>query len=279
MTVWHEVAEGCFRRRYERYDVNVGVVRGSEALLLFDTRGSPVQGAQLRDELKQLDRRAPGHVVNSHWHFDHWFGNQCIAGTSNDSVPRWAHPGFNEMVFRSREEMLRDALGYDHEVQPELEALELVLPDHFVHERVVLDLGSRTAELAYFGRGHTGHDVVVLVPDARVVFAGDLFEESAPPVYGDDSFPIAWAETVAALLAAAPGCAIVPGHGDVMNAIVAREQSEAISLVARIIRALHGAGEPAESAGAAADDHWPFPTDLLGHAVGRGYAELEKTAD
>ena len=106
--MWQEVGDGCYRRRYERYDVNVGVVRGSEGLLLFDTRGSPVQGEELRSELAGLDPRPVRHIVNSHWHFDHVLGNQCFAGSW-----RWGHPGLNDMFTRHREEALARACVYD----------------------------------------------------------------------------------------------------------------------------------------------------------------------
>ena len=114
---------------------------------------------------------------------------------------------------------------------------------------------------------------------ARVVFAGDLLEESAPPSYGDDCFPIAWPNAVVALMDAADtDTTIVPGHGDVMTIPQARAQSDAIKAVADVIRALHAAGEPAAHALEAAADQWPFPADLLVNAIYRGYGELDGTA-
>ena len=69
-----------------------------------------------------------------------------------------------------------------------------------------------------------------------VVFAGDLLEESAPPAYGDDCFPIAWPDTVAAVLDVTTDTTIVPGHGDVMSIPQARTQGDAIATVANVIR-------------------------------------------
>ncbi len=270
--MWQEVGDGCYRRRYERYDLNVGVVRGSEGLLLFDTRGSPVQGEELRHELIELDPRAVRHVVNSHWHFDHVLGNQCFTGSW-----RWGHPGLNDMFERHADALTR-ARAYDAKLDPELVDLELTLPNHSVPDRAVVDLGDRAVELLHHGRGHTGHDLVAHAREARVVFAGDLLEESAPPSYGDDCFPIAWPNTVAALLDATnTETTIVPGHGDVMTTPEARAQVEAIKGVADVIRALHAAAEPAAHALDAAD-RWPFPADLLHNAIHRGYEELDGTA-
>ena len=54
---------------------------------------------------------------------------------------------------------------------------------------MALDLGDRVVELIHPGRGHTAGDLVVRVPDADVMVAGDLVEESDPPFIGDDSLP------------------------------------------------------------------------------------------
>ena len=56
----------------------------------------------------------------------------------------------------------------------------------------VLELGDRQVELIYPGRGHSGGDLIVKIPDADVLLAGDLVEESGPPVYGVDSWPMEW---------------------------------------------------------------------------------------
>ena len=98
---------------------------------------------------------------------------------------------------------LRAALRgfYDEEACAEFDRVELVAPDHLVADRHVLDLGDRGVELLHLGRGHTSNDLVVVAGDGEVVFAGDLVEQSAPPAYGDDSYPLEWPATVSALAA------------------------------------------------------------------------------
>src|SRR4030042_1829872 len=78
---------------------------------------------------------------------------------------------------------------------------------------------------ATWAGGHTTNDIVVVVPDAGVLFAGDLIEESSPP-YFQDSYPLEWPDTVVALLEMAQG-PVVPGHGAVVDrAFVAAQHQD-----------------------------------------------------
>ena len=76
----------------------------------------------------------------------------------------------------SRKQRYRDS---DDPHRDDVLATEIVLPDQTFSSARVLDLGDRLVELVYPGRGHTSGDIVVRVPDADVVLAGDLVEESA----------------------------------------------------------------------------------------------------
>jgi glyoxylase-like metal-dependent hydrolase (beta-lactamase superfamily II) len=138
----------------------------------------------------------------------------------------------------------------------------------------VIDLGGRRVELLHLGNGHTDGDVVVVVPDVDVFFVGDLVEESAPPSYGDDSYPLEWPETldrVIGLLGAESK--VVPGHGAVVDAEYVREQAGDLGTVANTISGLHHAGTSLEKALRHTDD-WPWPVEHLEQAVRRGYAVL-----
>ncbi|MDQ3886383.1 MAG: MBL fold metallo-hydrolase, partial [Actinomycetota bacterium] len=109
--------------------------------------------------------------------------------------------------------------------------IEPVLPDRVVNARAELDLGGRWVLLAYLGLGHTDHDLVLSVPDARVVFAGDLVEQGAPPGF-EDAYPLSWPATLTALLALG-ATTVVPGHGEpVDTAFVTAQRDELTELAA-----------------------------------------------
>lgn len=67
--VWQELGDCCFRRRYERFDLTIGVVRGSDALVVVDTRADLREAGELLADLACFGRPVRW-VVNSHWHFE-----------------------------------------------------------------------------------------------------------------------------------------------------------------------------------------------------------------
>ncbi len=285
--MWNELGDGCFVWRYERFDVNVGVVRGSDGLLVIDTRGDHREATELLGDLRRLGPGPVRWVANTHSHFDHVFGNgrfAAAAGKLDDGLVEvderlelWGHRRLAawfddayraELFVRLRESMPAFASALDEVV--------ITLPDHLVDDSVVIDLGDRIADLRHFGRAHTDNDLVVVVPDAGVVFAGDIVEESAPPAFGDDSFPLEWPSTLRSLedwLTSKPGeRVVVPGHGKPVDLAFVSRQRDDLAALAERLSGLHAAGLSVDDARRL--DDWPFPTSALGDAVARAYAQL-----
>ncbi|MFC6896832.1 MBL fold metallo-hydrolase [Nonomuraea dietziae] len=102
-------------------------------------------------------------------------------------------------------------------------------------------MGGRPVHLRYFGRGHTDNDIVVHVPDAGVIFAGDLVEEGAPPAF-DDGYPLDWPGTLTAMLADLPEPVIVPGHGAVVDRAFVTAQLGELATTADLARRAHVEG-------------------------------------
>ena len=74
-----EVADRVFVARYRQWDVNVGLVLGRHGAVVIDTRASDVEGSQVLDDVRRLGRDIEvRHVVNTHVHFDHTFGNAAF---------------------------------------------------------------------------------------------------------------------------------------------------------------------------------------------------------
>ena len=257
---WQEVGDRVFRFRYASFDLNVGAVLGEDEVLVVDTRSWVAEAIELLADLRGLTRLPCRQVVNTHWHFDHCFGNATLRPAAI-----WGHERCVQRLRRDGEPWRSQLMGAYPDVAEELAAVVLDPPDRPVGDAGTdLQVGGRRVELRFCGRGHTDNDLVVVVPDAGVVFAGDLVEEGAPPAYGDDAFPLEWPTTLDRLLALAPPI-VVPGHGDVVDHGFVRGQRDQLAAMAALCRRVGAAELGAEEAVRAA----PFPERFARDALAR----------
>lgn len=199
---WQELVPGIYRAVAEPESVNLGLVVGTAAALLVDTGSSPAQGRTIRESIAAVTDRPLVAVAVTHWHVDHAFGLAAFV-----DLVSVAH------------ESVRDRLGSPEAtaeaVRLGLAAAELGVPSRELVVATAFDLGGRRVEVAHLGRGHTDGDLVVVVPDADVVFTGDLIESAGPPSFGADSVPDEWAGTLDGLVGLMTERTVaVPGHGD-----------------------------------------------------------------
>ncbi|HET7431419.1 MAG TPA: MBL fold metallo-hydrolase [Nocardioides sp.] len=273
MTDFVEVADRVWVARQQWYDLNVCLVRGSAGLLVVDTQASAVAARAIVEDVRALGVGAVTAIVNTHEHFDHTFGNGAFR-EAYGALPIHAHEVAAAQTVDAGERIKeRFAEETDDPHRDEVIATEIVPADHTFSSVTVLDLGDRQVELLHPGRGHTAGDAVLRVPDADVVLAGDLVEESGPPAYGVDCHPLDWPGTLDVVLTLlTPGSVVVPGHGARVDRDFVEQQRQDVAIAAQTIRDLAAAGVPADRA--LAEGEWPFPREGLEHAVRRGYAAL-----
>ena len=232
MAGWVEIGDRVFVRRYAFFDQNIGVILDGEDVLVIDTRSTFVQAREIVADLRELTARPATIVVDTHGHFDHAFGNRIFRPATI-----WGHVGCVSFMARTGEARRTRVAEQIPEMAPDLAEVVLDPPDRTFSETAALDVGDRRVELRFLGRGHTDHDIVVSIPDAGVVFAGDLVENGAVPSYGD-AYPLDWPETVSRL-AELPFGVVVPGHGDHAGRGFADAQVIAIAGVAELARRVH----------------------------------------
>ncbi|WP_422774271.1 MBL fold metallo-hydrolase [Plantactinospora sp. WMMC1484] len=270
-----EIADRVYVLRQRMLDVNVTLVVGDGAALLVDTLSTASQAAELLGALRELTAD-PLIVVNTHHHFDHCFGNAALAAEA--PVPIYAHDETARLL-REQPALLRrqaydEVLPADPGLAAELARTAVLAPTHPVRKEATVDVGGRTVLLRHLGRGHTEGDLVVQVPDADVLVAGDLIEESGPPAF-EDAFPLEWVETVAALLdCLTPASVVVPGHGAVVGTDFVRVQHDDLATMSWLIRNGDADRAPAERVA----QRTPFGPEAGLAAVQRGYAELRGDA-
>jgi glyoxylase-like metal-dependent hydrolase (beta-lactamase superfamily II) len=273
---FREVADRVWVARYAWFDVNITLVGGDRGLLVVDTHGSTAAAREVVDDVRRLGAGDVTGIVNTHWHFDHSFGNHAFR-TAYDAPPIHAHEHARDELEKWGERVKQryeDSPSDPH--HDEIGATEIVLPDHTFSSAKVLDLGDRAVELVHPGRGHTSGDIVVRVADADVVLAGDLVEESSPPYFNDDSWPMEWPLSLDIVLSLlTPSTVVVPGHGTPVDRDFVEEQRNTVGIVAETIRDLASRGVPVDQALAAGE--WPWPREHLATAVQRGYEHLPRS--
>jgi glyoxylase-like metal-dependent hydrolase (beta-lactamase superfamily II) len=229
MQRWVELADRVFVRRYQFYDQNIGVILGGRAALVIDTRVTYAQAREILDDLRELASFPVEVVVDTHGHFDHAFGNAVFRPATI-----WGHVGCGPFMERTGNARKPELIRGLPDLADGLREVVIDPPDRTFEDRAVIEVGGRAVELRFLGRGHTDHDIVVLVPGERVVFGGDLIENGAVPAFGD-SYPLDWPATVDRLAPLVDGIA-VPGHGDPGDGAWVRSQAVALHVVADLAR-------------------------------------------
>jgi glyoxylase-like metal-dependent hydrolase (beta-lactamase superfamily II) len=209
----NEIASGVFVLPDRRVNLvpNVGVVLGEDAALVVDTGMGPANGDIVLSEARRLagDRRLL--LTLTHFHPEHGFGAARLADD--------AHIIYNRRqaaeLADEGEAFIELFKTFGPKVAEALEDVVLVQPHDTYDGTTELDLGGRFVTLREVGGAHTAGDQVVLVPDAGVLFAGDLVENRFfPIVFGDVADGPAWIERMDVLRELAPTI-VVPGHGEV----------------------------------------------------------------
>src|ERR1051326_3881987 len=220
---------------------NAGFVIGDDGVLIFDTFFTPAAIEELISEIQSLTKLPIKYAVNSHYHLDHTGGNQVLVARgipiiAHDNVMIWQTTR-NKRFLPSPEELQKrkaDAvkqLGETPEDQKDKRAqlerqirrldammsIKLTNPTRtFGSGTLRLKLGKREIILATLP-GHTGGDVFAYVPDANVVFTGDVgWSKTLPNLV--DATVNDWIPTLDRLLAQHPAAKFVPGHGNVAEA-------------------------------------------------------------
>lgn len=262
---WTEVETGVFVRRHRSLDLNVGAVVCGDGVLVIDTRATHVQAAEMVESLRPITRLPVRWVINTHHHWDHTFGNQVFPDAAI-----WGHERCAEAMRLYGEAMRAQVKELAPDQIAILDAVVITPPAFTFAAAATVTFGGIPVEMRHLGRGHTDNDIVILLPDRNVLFAGDLIEEGAPPSF-NDSFPLDWPDTVAALLPLAGGV-VVPGHGATVDHTFVTRQLDELQIVARLARERFSDGITPE---AAAEMSGPYTPQVLAGAFARAWRQLE----
>lgn len=194
---------------------NAGIVIGNRAVLVVDSLYREAASRALLEAVRGLTSLPIRYLVNTHHHIDHVAGNRLFAAAGATVLAQ------RQVADWIQTENL-NLLGGDKATPEQREQVaQLLQPQLSFNERLQLDLGGRRVELQH-RLGHTGADTVVWVPDAQVMFLGDLLWRRAIPNLIDANL-VQWRATLETLGVMGEATRFVPGHGGVANAQDLRE--------------------------------------------------------
>ena len=229
---------------------NTTFVIGAEGVVVFDGGGMPAMSEQIIDKIRSLTDKPVTHVVISHWHGDHNFGVYRFAEEFPD-VQFIAHE-FTAYVMnstrityidRQRQFVEKNVPEFAKSIMTgiDTDGSELSDVDRGIYQRIIADadaidaefnrskvtppdivftnkhtieLGDRNIELLYLGDANTAGDIVMWLPEERIVATGDIIVLPSP--YAFNVPPRAWVDTMRALNEL-DYKTLVPGHGEIQT--------------------------------------------------------------
>jgi cyclase len=220
---------------------NAGFIVGDQGVLVFDTFFTPEAIEELVAEIQAQTKAPIRFAVNSHYHLDHTGGNQVFVARgvpviAHDNVMIWQTtrnkkflPAPEELQKRradaakqlseTPEDQKDKRAQFERQIRrfDALAKITLTNPTMtFGSGTIHLSLGNREVLLSTLP-GHTGGDVIAYVPDANVVFTGDLgWSKTLPNLV--DATVVDWIPTLDKILGLYPTAKYVPGHGNVAEA-------------------------------------------------------------
>jgi len=227
-----------------KVNCNAAIIILGDGVLVVDTHSKPSAARALIEQIKKLTPKPVKFVVNTHFHWDHYQGNEAYPSSwpagveiisseaTRENIERIGIPRVkNEIITMPQEianlkkdlqkasageqkkeiqENIRQAEAYF----AELKSMQVTLPTMTFDRSLILRRAGRTVEILWLGRAHTDGDVFVFLPNEKVIVTGDALHGWTP--FMGDSYPYDWIKTLDAA-EKLDFNSVLGGHGDVMH--------------------------------------------------------------
>ena len=227
-----------------KVNCNAAIILFDDSVLVVDTHSKPSAARALIEQIKKLTDKPVRYVVNTHFHWDHYQGNQAYPSSwpvgveiisseatrlniEQRGIPRVKHeittmPQEIEKLKTDlaaanepkQKDELRRNLSQAEDYFAELKSMQVTLPTLTFDHSLILHRKSRTVEMFWLGNAHTNGDVFVYLPKEKILVTGDALHGWTP--FMGDSYPYDWITTLdnAEKL---DFDQVLGGHGDVMH--------------------------------------------------------------
>jgi glyoxylase-like metal-dependent hydrolase (beta-lactamase superfamily II) len=227
-----------------KVNCNAAIILFDDSVLVVDTHSKPSAARALIEQIKKLTDKPVRYVVNTHFHWDHYQGNQAypsswpagveiISSTATRlnieqrGIPRVKHEittmpaeieklksDLAKTTEAKQKEELQSDLAQAEDYLSELKSMQVTLPTMTFDHSLILHRKSRTVELFWLGNAHTNGDVFVFLPKEKILITGDALHGWTP--FMADSYPFEWITTLDNAEKLDFDQAL-GGHGDVMH--------------------------------------------------------------
>jgi glyoxylase-like metal-dependent hydrolase (beta-lactamase superfamily II) len=235
------------------FDANSIFIVNDADVIVVDTNITPSSAKATIAALKKLTPKPVRTIINTHWHDDHMMGNAAYreafpgveiigharsadAAATTGAANRKGTLERGPILVKQLRLSLEQAKNFDGQAindeerasyRADVAAAEryfaeapgasVVPPTVTVTDRMTLKRGKRTIEILHLGAGHTPEDLVVHLPQDRLVITGDLLALPVPLI-GSTSRPLEFGATLQKLVALKPAI-LIPGHGPVVRTL------------------------------------------------------------
>lgn len=266
---------------------NAAVILTNDGVIVVDSHSKPSAARALYQEIQNITKMPVRKIINTHFHWDHWQGNEIYAAASPNleiitsqrtsenmhdpeagvgGIPHIARqlaalPQEIDDLKRSilqatsaeQKTCLEINLQQTEAYFAELQQLKPVLPTRTVARSMTLDEAGRDIQLLLLGRAHTDGDIFIYLPKEKVIATGDAVVDWMP--FLGDGFPEDWIQTLNAL-EQVDFTQIIPGHGNVTS-------KDHIAFFRNYITDLIATVKQAATAGASLEALTPVVADQL----------------
>src|SRR5262245_12438030 len=231
----------------ERYKVNsnAAIIETNDGLVVVDSHSKPSAAQALYRDVQGVSKKPVKKVINTHFHWDHWQGNQvyaqsnpgleiiaserCKARLTDPNAMNGGTAFIDKQISNMPGEIdklkaeiqkasdaavktrLENNLAQAEAYLAELKTMKPPVPTRTVSQTVKLQEGGREIHLMLVGRGHTDGDLYIYLPKEKVLVSGDAVVDRMPFI--GDGYPEEWIETVVAL-EKLDISQIIVGHGN-----------------------------------------------------------------
>lgn len=241
------VADGVYAaiaKPATKVNCNGAVILLDDGVMVVDTFSKPSAARALMEQIKSVTPKPVKYVVDTHFHWDHYYGNEVYLGAwpagveiisseaTRQNIEQRGIPRVKREILEVPKEIetlkadlakatdatkkaeIQENLRQTEAYLAELKAMRVTLPTLTFDRSLMLYQKSRTVEILYLGKGHTDGDAVVYLPKEKVIITGDALHGWTP--YMGDSYPYDWIRMLEAT-EKLDFDYIIGGHGGVMR--------------------------------------------------------------